>query len=344
MRRRVTIFAVLLYCSTYIIAQTPDTGSLKPEFGVELTSEFQVTQKGDCNYANLLRLNASLSITRALTLEAATLSTHMTSSESIGGDLQTFSNLDAENNLLTLSLLNLAWQINDHHSLYAGIRNINEDYFASPVTSFFTSSSCGIYPTISANYPIANYPVAAVGVHYKYETSYDDENENRRFVVQASLYNGTGHNRFSGHENVFRVCPKDDGIFGVAQIEYEHNESRYFLGNSVYYYKRCNVTPWAYAEQKVSSQIAIIAGYSHAFSSDTVCKDFVGLGAQYENGRYALGIFSDYAHFQGTSEWATELTCNYSINSHIQLQPVVHLIKTGSKFNSAFCFRTNISF
>lgn len=33
-------------------------------------------------------------------------------------------------------------------------------------TSLFTGSSCGIFPTISASYPIANYPLAGLTVYF----------------------------------------------------------------------------------------------------------------------------------------------------------------------------------
>ena len=55
------------------------------------------------------------------------------------------------------------WHINDRHSLFAGIRRIDEDYFCSDAHALFTNSSCGGYPTITFNYPVAIYPVSAMG-------------------------------------------------------------------------------------------------------------------------------------------------------------------------------------
>ena len=138
------------------------------DFGVEYTTELQTNFQG-CNFVNLLRLNAEIPISKSVTIEASTISIAKTRNERLLDDLQTFSNIEEDNLPLAIAVCGANWQINDKHSLFMGIRNMNEDYFTSPVTSFFTNSSCGIYPTISANYPIANYPVASVGMHYCYE-------------------------------------------------------------------------------------------------------------------------------------------------------------------------------
>lgn len=365
------IFIAVCLCSvTKSVAQersyetiSPPAEEQKPEFGVDLTSELQATHKGDINYVNLLKLSATIPVSQKLSVEAASISTCETAKESIGEDLQSFSNIEAGNVLFALNKFGVDWQIEDRHSLFLGIRNMNEDYFASPVTSFFTNSSCGIYPTLAANYPIANYPVASVGVHYRYECGLNGSSDSSgsngsngssgskgsngskaSMIVQASLYNGTGYNRFYGRENVFRFCPKSDGVFGLAQLEYQRKGSSYFLGSSVYCNEDVSVTPWAYAEQRVNDRLKVIAGLSYAFTDNPVCKDFVGLGAHYESGKCEFGVFTDYANFAESEEWATELTCKYAINDNISLQPVTHLIVTGGQFKGIACLRLSISY
>lgn len=175
---RKLLLAICLCCVMNTLAQNSEEHRWHPELGLEFTTEQQVTQQGKYNFANQLRLSASLPIGKRLSLDIASLSFFMTSKESIGGDLQTFSNLDADNIPLALSMCGLNWDINDSHMVFAGLRNMNEDYFISPVTSLFTNSSCGIFPTLSANYEIANYPLASMGVHYKYEYENEDEDEN----------------------------------------------------------------------------------------------------------------------------------------------------------------------
>lgn len=340
-----TLIGVCSFCVANVMAQKNDKREIK--FGMELTSELQATSKGDrsatsgdaclsMNNANLLRLNASLPVSRNVSIEAATISTYMTAPESIGDDWQTFSNLDADNIPFALSVCNVAWQINDRHSLFFGIRNMNVDYFCSDVTSFFTNSSCGIYPTISANYPIANYPVASVGVHYRYEKSLSptlsrregtlEKKRNGVLSLQASLYNGTGNSRFTGRDNVFRVCPKSDGVFGVAEVSYTRGGSSYFLGNALYCNEGISAAPWFYTEQSITSRLTLLAGYSHAFATEAECKDFAGLGALYELGKCQLGAFTDYANFAERDEFATELTCKIPVFQYMDIQPTVHLI------------------
>ena len=303
--------------------------------GVEYTTELQ-TNFRESNFVNLLRLNAEVPISKFVTVEASTISIAKTRNERLLDDLQTFSNIEEDNLPLAIAVCGANWQINDKHSLFMGIRNMNEDYFTSPVTSFFTNSSCGIYPTISANYPIANYPVASVGIHYCYDGS--------PIRVQASLYNGTGYKRFTGHYNVFRFCPKDDGVFGIAEVSYTRGDNRYFLGNALYYRDDVSATPWFYTEQSITSNLTLLAGYSHSFSIEAECKDFIGFGALYKLDRCQLGAFTDYANFMGRNEFATELTCKIPIYQHIDIQPVVHFVAYDSRLHSIAMLRMAISY
>lgn len=358
--RKWILLIVCFCCGIRMVAQENDAEVRKVEWGAELTSELQMTHTGNVNFANLLRLQASVPLYKSLSVDVGSISTYMTSEGSIGGDLQTFSNLDAGNIPFALSVCGLNWDIDECNALFVGVRNMNEDYFTSPVTSLFTNSSCGIFPTISANYPIANYPVASVGMHYKYNKvlgSADGEGQDA-IGVQASLYNGTGYNRFFGRESVFRVCPKDDGVYAIAQAEYQHKGSSYFLGACGHYGRwvdedvsKFGTTLWAYAEQRLSERLHLIASYSHAFTSESFCTDFVGIGGMYSWKRCEGGIFTDYARFSGSGESATELTCNIRLNSHISLQPTAHFIfthffdaDTDDIFNAVGTIRVRLSF
>lgn len=332
---------VYCLCIADVMAQNDDTR--KVELGAELTSELQATDKGNYNFANLLRLEVSLPISSSISIDAASISAYMTADESIGGDIQTFSNIDAGTIPFTLSICNVAWQVNDRHTLYAGIRNMNVDYFTSPATSLFTNSSCGIYPTISANYPIANYPVASVGIHYRYRST-SSLTERDGVGIQASLYNGTGYNRFTGRDNIFRFCPEDDGIFGLTEVTYTRGGSFYSLGNALYCKEGISATPWLYTEQSISRSLTLLAGYSHAFSADAVCKDFIGCGITYQLGRCQLGAFTDYAHFAEGDEYATELTCRIPIFQHMDIQPTTHLIAFDGRLHCAATLRMTLSF
>lgn len=345
MKKCMLLQAICLCCVMTVMAQEVEKKLWKPEFGLELNSELQVLSYdagGDAstkyNYVNLLRLNASMLVAKGLSFHIASISTCMTSEENIAGDLQTFSNIEAGNIPFVLSACALTWDIpaaangRNRHSLSFGVRNMNLDYFASELTSLYGNSSCGIYPTISVNHDIANYPLASVGAHYRYERLLGkaDTDEPNVLALQASLYNGLGYNRFTGRDNVFRFCPQSDGLFGLARVEYQHDGSSYFLGvcgrKTFGGVESSSPTIWSYAEQRLTEHGSLIAGYSHAFGSGRECRDFVGIGGKYSWRRCELGIFTDYAHFSECGESATELTCRIQLTPHLTLQPMAHLI------------------
>lgn len=338
-----------------VVAQNVNAESRKLDFGAELTSELQVANTGMFNFANLLRLQASVPFNGALSWDVSSISTYMTSKESIGGDLQAFSNVDAGNIPFALAVCGLNWEINSSNALFLGIRNMNEDYFSSPVTSLFTNSSCGIYPTISANSQIANYPMASVGAHYRYEKTFDSAEVDVKdaLVVQASLYNGMGYNHFTGRENVFRFCPKSDGIFGIAQVEYRRKGSGYFLGGWTSPSPSDDgglhtvIGGWAYAEQQVTDNLSLIAAYSHAVGSFVTCSDFAGLGGKFSWGKCEAGVFTDYAMFTEGAELATELTCKMQVTPNVYIQPTFHMSSTPSvspEARRAFCVMGTLRF
>ncbi|MBR6285437.1 MAG: hypothetical protein IKR18_00375, partial [Bacteroidaceae bacterium] len=234
------------------------------------------------------------------------------------------------------------WQIDGRNYLFTGINNVNYDYFVSDVTSLFTNSSCGIFPTVAANSPVANYPVAAIGVHYRYDVEH--------WQLQASAYNGSGHNKFAGRDNMFRVCPQSDGIFTLAQIVHKRASGNYFLGASYFYgcldESRDHIarsTVWVYAEQKLSDRLSLIADYSRTLHGTYDCREFVGLGAKYSAADCEWGLFTDYARFAVAQEWATEVTCNIHLSDVFYVQPALHFIRTDDHRVAAGLLRFGVS-
>lgn len=343
------LYATFLACW----AQRDEEGTEKEPvvtLGLEYTGELQTNFGKGFNFVNLLRLNGEVRMGRKLKLQLSTLSMGKTSEEPVLYDLQVFSNIEAGNIPLTLAVAGLEWSIDKRNTLFVGVHNMNEDCFTSEVTSFFTNSSCGIYPTLACNYPIANYPMASVGVHYKFESEH--------VGAQAAVYNGRGATSFTGRENLFRFCPQSDGLFGLAQGEYKWRGSSYFLGGSLHYdpkgllteefmttsTSKLHATLWTYAEQRVTDRLNLIAGYSHAFNKDVPCHDFIGLGGKYSWGKAELGLFTDYANFDIIDEWATELTCKVTLNPHIYLQPTLHIIRTGTEWGTVGMMRLGVEY
>ena len=353
MKRFIIILALFQAVCLGICAQGQEEQDDKEpvvKVGLAYTGELQTDFDKGFNFVNLLRLNGSVRLGRSLKIHVSTLSTAKTREESLLHDLQTYSNIEVENIPLALSIAGMEWKINEENTLFFGIHNMNEDFFVSDVTSLFTNSSCGIYPTLGCNYPIANYPLASVGLHYKYETE--------RVGALAAVYNGKGYNRFTGRENVFRFCPQSDGVFGLVQGEYKWKGSSYFLGGSIHYdpkgllYEeetvvdahKVHATLWTYGEQRVTNQLSLIAGYSHAFDKNVPCSDFVGVGGKYNFGQAELGLFTDYAHFREANEWATELTCKVKLNPNVFLQPALHVIRTGAEWGTVGMIRVGVEY
>lgn len=338
---KTTIFAILSGTSISVAAQDSDSTSMRPVFAVTYTGEIQTDLKKS-RQLNLLELSAELPLSRNVSANIATISYAATDEKPLTEDIQGYSNLEGEKLALAISVAGLTWHINDRHSLFAGIRRIDEDYFCSDAIALYTNSSCGIFPTISCNYDIATYPKASLGVHYTYERE--------NLTVQASLYNGTGHNRFTGRDNIFRICPKSDGVFAIGQMEYRHNDSHYYLGASMHHDdlggtadREVRPTAWTYAEQALGDNLTLIAAYSHAFSSGNPCRNFCGVGANYSLGKAELGVFSDYTRVDGVNEWATELTANINFTEHISVQPALHIIDTDSHTKCIGMLRLGIS-
>ena len=301
-------------------------------FSAEYTTEMQTDFRHAANWVNLLRADFTQAASERFHVDLATISIARTRDERLIDDLQTFSNIEEENLPLGLAIAGIRWQ-GEAHTLFVGIRNMNEDYFVSPVTSLFTNSSCGIFPTISANVPIANYPLSSFGIHYAFETEH--------WQFQTTLYNGTGHNRFAGRQNVFRICPASDGIFSILSFNYQNNGSNFNVGtvflSGMYSEtekagKMTNAAIWGYAELRISSSFHALLQYSANPSQQAACNMYAGAGFLMSCRKAELGLLSNCARFAVGDEWATEGTVKIPLVRTCYLQPALHCIRNGGSW------------
>jgi hypothetical protein len=202
--------------------------------------------------------------------------------------------------------------------------------------ALFTNSSCGIFPTLSFNFPIATFPEAAWGIHYKYDTE--------PLCLQASLYNGAGNHRFSGRNNVFRFCPQSDGIFAIGQAEYRYRDCHYYLGASLHTEPDVRPSVWSYAEQALAPNLTLLAAYGHTFGRDNVCNNFYGLGAKYGIKNTEFGLFTDYTNIDDIHEWATELICSHQFTNYLTVKPVLHILHTDGDTKCIGMLRVDFTF
>lgn len=342
----------ILICLIAVVAISHHRLAAQPNFRLSYITEIQTDFKGGSNWLNLFRADVSQSVGKAFTLELASISFVKTQEESLANDLLTFSNIEEVNLPLAIALLGMRWDCGKS-SLFLGIRNVNEDYFTSPCTSLFTNSSCGIFPTLSVNYPIANYPMASVSVNYTFTSD--------AWMIQTSVYNGVGYNCFSGRENVFRFCPASDGIFNVTSINYRNNGGSYYLGSAFHSRvpvddaqgtdettraaeaekearpgekTKVNVLVWGYAEQRLSSRLHVMAQYSiNPSSMKEGCRSYAGAGVVLHARNSELGLFTGYADFKPKYEWVTEITCKIPCLKNGYIQPAFHLIKNSRECN-----------
>lgn len=313
------------------------------DISAQYTTEIQADAMGQYNWVSMLRFDYMQYLCKNIKLDVASISIAKTRGENIIYNLQTFSNIEEDNTTLAPAVAGLTIT-SGGAALFVGIRNMNEDYFTSHFTSLFTNSSCGVFPTISANYHIANYPLASTGIHF--------EQKIKDITVQASIYNGEGYKSFLGRQNVFRFCPESDGLFSILSVNYQNNGSIYNIGvslhygNNVPYEEIAGITTaektqkdqkntttgavWGYTELMITQRLYALMQYSVNPSRDIACRRYAGLGLVRKIYNAELGIFADHAVFKNESEWAAELTCRINCFGRGYLQPALHLIKNSN--------------
>ena len=296
-------------------------------FSGEYTTEVQWDLKKHTNWLNHLRLDLAIPLWEGKgTLEAATLHVARTR-EGIIDDWQGHSNIEEDNMLAALAVLGYMHEWKEAH-LFVGVRNVNEDFFTSDVTSLFTNGSCGIFPTIAASYPIANFPLSGLTVYF--DVGKDG------WVLRNSLYNGVGYNGWKHHDNPFRLRPKTDGIFNTSQLEYTHPKGRYYAGVAIHTRQfaideegeqvpaeeastKTTCAWWVYGEQTLwtdgEHRWSEMAQYSENTSHDNGCYRYAEIGSIYEDGHNEWGVSGQYARFHQGTERSLEVTWKRQFNN-----------------------------
>ena len=313
--------------------------TMAQELALSYDTELQSRFRSKANWVNMLNLDASLNVTDFMSVRLGTISTCSTNDGSLLPNILTYSNIEEENIPLAISRLGLNYQ-SCHWKVFAGIGNVNDAFFITPVTSIFTNSSCGIFPTISYNFDIANFPNASIGIELEYI--------NENITVNSALYNGKGYHGFKGDNCVFSIRPRSDGIFNINSVNYKWHDSNYNIGGGIHsgsnhgyedgdpesfptsLCKERNKTEifyWIYAEQQLTGNVSFIAQYSQCPSTKKGCSNFYGIGLSYCKDQYDIGLYTCYADLSNLFEWASELTFKYRISPHISVQPALHYIK-----------------
>lgn len=316
------------------------------------TTEIQTDFKGKVNWINQLRLDCIQPLGAGFKAELTSYSISRTA-EHIIPDRQMFSNIEEENNAFVLAVAGCAWERRGVR-LFGGVRNVNEDYFTTETASLFTNSSCGMFPTISANMPLANYPLSSVCV--------DGSWSNDRLTVRMSLYNGMGHNRWRRGDNVFVVNPVKEGLMTVTSMEYDADFGCFSGGAFVRSALRSSVLAgqpeepeepevnaawWVNLEPslrlKESDRLDFLLQYSENPVAHNECRRYGGAGVRwaYTSGKTKgeTGVFADWVQYAGENEWLCELTWKCQFKPAFALQSAVQMIGNRSGMFPVALFR-----
>lgn len=318
-------------------------------FTGEYSTEWQWNLNGRTNWVNLLRLDLSIPLWKDVgSIEIS--SVHVAKiNDRIIDDWQVFSNIEEVNEIAAIAVFGYSYEWKSC-SLFVGVRNMNEDYFVSEVTSMFTNSSCGIFPTISASYPIANCPLSGLAAHF--------EARRDRWTFSNSLYNGIGHNGWNPDDNPFLLRPRKEGIFNVSELEYSRAAGSCFAGATVHTRQyvidsegnmssvenscpKVSCAWWIYAEQALwqgdGKRLSAMAQYSENTSRRNGCYRYGEIGCAYIDSSNQCGISFQYARFYQGPEHSLEITWKRQFSQILAFQPSFQYI---SNVNGRFTVLT----
>ncbi|MDR2962056.1 MAG: carbohydrate porin [Bacteroidales bacterium] len=348
--KKIWIFSLFVANYAWLCAQNDST---QLRFGVDYTSELQSNFGRKYNWVNLLTLWGEVPTEklckgwRGGAFQAGTFGSYKLFDEQIVPDLQTYSNIEEDNRWLNFSLL--GYEQRWHKvTLYAGVRSANYDYFISPYTSLFTGSSAGIFPTLSVNYDMANYPLSGLGLHAEYAFAED-------WIFKTSLYNGIAHDpQASGRTDLsqlFVVRPRRDGLFSMSQLSFRN----YAIGAAVQTAGEEHTTTasfWAAVEQALvkndQREIGLLLHGGFAPSHKLECRYYAAVGAYWagilapEKGDQ-IGVYFNATEVSGEKEQSLELTWHYPLCEWLCVQPAVHYIVTGGRQSVVGLLRVYVS-
>lgn len=294
------------------------------------------TTTDKANWINLLNVQLDQRLWRNATLTVDLLSVYnLRDSKDMGGiadDLDIFSAIEDESIDLSLFMFGLTQRIGPV-TLFAGVRNVNNDYFTSPWNSVFTGSTNGLLPIISHDYPLSDSPLSALCFHVEWDIV-------KALKLKNSLYNGVAGR---GWDERFRFRPGRDGILNITELSYTNEEQTGYAGNyhlgAVYGnvreeesgVKQSSYSFWTLLEQPLyrgHSSRALELLLQGGYSPHCVCDRYAGAGLVWRSvfGKkdYAGALVNRTWHDAG-NETALEFTYSFTLGS-LTVQPAIHQI------------------
>lgn len=337
MKKHLLLLLCLICAQTHlcaqndIVEQNAEEETPKFEYGAMLITELETDFGKRAAWANYLRLDGQWNINKHHSLQVATQHIYSLGDNPVVDELQYFSNIRDENTPLALAKLGYGYttDLGEDASLSAflGVRTENEDYFISPLTSFFVNSSDAIFPNVANNCSLPNFMQAAMGVHLEFAY--------KNFLIKNSLYNGQAGKTTDG--SAFRVNPKDDGVLDMGQLQFVKESSAMPVDYTFgwLYHSNDNVGAlWLLGEQGVAKAgpctISLVGQLSWAFGKELEAKDYQGLGMVFDTGEVMplskFGMMWHRANFDVGAEQSFEVTALFNLCKHIAIQPSVQYI------------------
>lgn len=326
----------------------------KLEVQAKYISEIQTNYNKKYNWINLLSFQTKLKLWHNGSFSLQTISTYNIFKERIIDDLQVFSNIEEDNAPINLILTGYTHSFNKF-LIFTGIRNVNMDYFTGEYTSIFTNSSCGIYPTISANHQLANYPLAGLCVHE--EIKFLDN-----IILKNSTYDGLAGDILKKNSSLFSFNIPHNGILNITELSYLSKSNLYsfytigsIIGNDNNGYnlnKKFNFTIWGSIEKCLyksgKKEFGLLAQTSIASEKFNDCKYYYGFGLVWKDflpiKRVSyIATFINNAYFLLAKETLFEITFQCIVSQYLTIQPTFNYIITGDKKYSVGLIRCNFT-
>lgn len=84
---------------------------------------------------------------------------------------------------------------------------------------------------------------------------------------------------------------------------------------------------WGYAEQRLAPGLHALLQGSFQSGASKGCKSYAGAGLTWQCGKTEGGLFTDYARFSPSYEWAREFTWKIPCSDNGFIQPTLHFIQ-----------------
>lgn len=310
--------------------------------------------QGKTGWCNLLEAELGVGLWNNGALELAAISTYNLNTP-VADDLQAFSCIDAgADKAFRLTQAGISHDFGGRLLLFGGLRNIDMDHFTTPFTALFTNASHGNFPILSANFPLATYPLSALCLHAELRPW-------RGFVLRESVYNGVASDRL---DRQFRFCPQSDGVFNIGSLSYhlgdeEHHRGHYTLGYALgtspdeeeQERLTYNYALWALVEQPFvhfgNHHFAAMLQGGASPATRSACRGYAGVGVifeQFGDKAWKAGAVVNRALYADGRETDVELTGSFSPCSFLTLQPAVHFITTTGHYTTAAQLRLIVEF